>query len=180
MRPWFETVTDLRAGAEVLRRRRYGVIEVADERLVRVRLRPFAKWISLPEQRLLGTWHHRRRNANRCLLYYNQPWGHANYLALPYVLTGRGSTLGTLLTALATLDEIARIKRSDAIVCDVANPRISDRLLRRWGWEPHLQNDRWHRHWIKRFYGQYPARREVRMESAPQRDESRLQSMLVN
>jgi hypothetical protein len=38
---------------------------------------------------------------------------------------------------------------------DVSNLRISDRLLRRWGWEAHCPS-RWHRHFIKRYYGTYP------------------------
>jgi len=53
------------------------------------------------------------------------------------------------------LDEIARIKRSDALLTDASNLRISDRLLARWGWVPHTSS-RWHRHHIKRFYGNYP------------------------
>jgi hypothetical protein len=53
------------------------------------------------------------------------------------------------------LDEIARLKRSDALLCDVSNWRISERLMARFGWEPHCPS-RWHRHYIKRFYGEYP------------------------
>jgi hypothetical protein len=53
------------------------------------------------------------------------------------------------------LDEIARIKRSDAILAHVSNPQISDRLMWRWGWERHLvQSSK--RQFIKRFYGVYP------------------------
>jgi hypothetical protein len=47
------------------------------------------------------------------------------------------------------------IKRSDALLCDVLNERISDRLLQRWGWERHVL-DSPRRHHIKRFYGEYP------------------------
>ena len=78
-----------------------------------------------------------------------------NFLALKYVLSSRDTTLATFRLSLTVLDQIAAIKRSDAIVADVTNLRISDRLLRRWGWEPHLTGD-WRRHWIKRFYGSYP------------------------
>ena len=53
------------------------------------------------------------------------------------------------------LDEIARIKGTDAIVAELSNLRISDRLARRWGWEPHVPSSR-RRHYIKRFYGSYP------------------------
>ena len=58
--------------------------------------------------------------------------------------------------ALLVLDEIAKLKRTDAIVCEVSNWRISDRLLTRWGWESHLGESR-RRHFIKRFYGDYTA-----------------------
>jgi pyruvate,water dikinase len=52
---------------------------------------------------------------------------------------------------------IARLKGSDALLCDVANGRITTKLLSRWGWEPHCPS--WfHRHYIKRFYGVYPVR----------------------
>ena len=54
------------------------------------------------------------------------------------------------------LDQIARLKRTDALLCDIAGSRISDRLMSRFGWEPH-KPQRWHRNYIKRFYGQYPA-----------------------
>lgn len=153
---FFETVTDLRAQAEILRRRRYGVIEVAGERLVGVHLRPWPKLISIHEGLWFGGRYHRRHEGNRCLLYYNQPRAHSNFLALKYVRSSRGTTLATFRATLTLLDEIARIKGTDATVTDVSNLRISDRLLRRWGWEAHCAS-RWHRHFIKRYYGAYPA-----------------------
>ena len=76
--------------------------------------------------------------------------------ALKYVVSQRDCTLATIHEASNVLDRVARVKQSDAILCDVWNPRISDRLLARWGWEPH-KPARWHRHYIKRFYGVYPA-----------------------
>jgi hypothetical protein len=50
---------------------------------------------------------------------------------------------------LEVLDEVARIKNCDAIVCDASYYRISDRLLARWGWQAH-KPQRWHRNYIKR------------------------------
>ena len=78
-------------------------------------------------------------------------------MALAYVIAERGASFATFRRAVTTLDEVARIKGSDGIVCDVSNVRISDRLMIRWGWEPHLES-RWHRHYIKRFYGEYDER----------------------
>jgi len=153
--PLFETVTDLRDGAKVLLRRRYGVIEVAAGRLTRVTLRPFPKIISAPEIVLVGGWQHRHRAGDRAWLYYNQPRRFPNFLALKYIVSARQTPLATVIRGLQTLDEIARLKRSDAILCDVGNWRISTKLLARFGWEPHCPS-RWHRHYIKRFYGRYP------------------------
>lgn len=172
MLPGFATVTDLQSQAELLRARRFGVIEVANGCFQQIRLRPWPKAVSAWEV----WWSNARRGAvptkgvpakgvmpdtvshqrqDRCRLFYNQPWGHGNFLALRYVESWPGTRFGSFWLAVRLLDEIARIKESDALLCDVANVRISDRLLARWGWEPHLQQ-RWHRHFIKRFYGEYP------------------------
>ena len=151
----FTTVTDLERDADVLRRRRYGMIEMARGRLVGIHLRPWPKLVSLPEIIWIGTPFHRKTDGDRCWLYYNQPFRHRNFLALPYVVSTAKGSLASFHGALIILDEIARIKRSDAILCDATNQRISDRLFKRWGWEPHLPNSR-RRHFIKRFYGEYP------------------------
>jgi hypothetical protein len=70
---------------------------------------------------------------------------------LKYVVSARDTPLPTLRRALDVLDEIARLKRSDALLCDVGNWRVSRRLMTRWGWTHHCPS-RWHRHYIKRFY----------------------------
>jgi hypothetical protein len=152
----FQTITDLSADAEVVRQRRYGIIESSVGRLVAIRFRPFPKWASLPEVVFWGERRHRHCAADRCRLYFNQPLRFPNFLAVPYTVSGRGTKLATIYAALEALDEVARIKRIDAVLADVLNSRISDRLLARQGWTPHKPS-RWHRHFIKRFYGEYPA-----------------------
>lgn len=153
----FETIRDLTAGAAVIRRRRYGVVEAVAGRLIAVHFRPYPKWISFPEVLFWGASRHRRWEADCCRLYFNQPRRFSNFLAVPYIVSGRGTTLATFYAALDALDEIARIKRTDALLADVLNPRISPRFLARRGWSPHKPS-RWHRHFIKRFYGEYPTR----------------------
>jgi hypothetical protein len=167
MLPLFETVTDLVEGAEVLRRRAYGVIEIADGRLCRVLLRPLPKIISAPEILLFGQWRHRHQQGDRLLLYYNQPWRFRNFLVLRYMVSARQTGFATFSRAVAVLDEIARIKQSDALLCDASNWRISEKLMARWGWRPHCPS-RWHRHFIKRFYGQYPPALSAALEQSPQ------------
>jgi hypothetical protein len=84
-----------------------------------------------------------------------------NYLALKYVVSSAGASLRTFRAVLVLLDEIARLKGTDALVCDASNLRISDRLLARWGWQP-LAARPWHRNYVKRFYGDWPLSEEAR------------------
>jgi len=156
----FETVTDLERDAEILRRRRYGVVEAVEGRLWQVRLRPFPKLVSAIDILLVGRWRHEILRQDRCLLFYNQPLWHPGFLAVTCLASGRGTRLATVCRALETLDRIAEIKRVDALLCDVANPRISAEILARWGWEPHCPS-RWHRNYIKRFYGRYSTRADM-------------------
>jgi len=153
--PLFETITNLEEGAETLRRRPFGVIEVANGRFRRIVLRPFPKIVSVPGILLVGGWRHRHCSGDRLRLYYNQPRRFHNFLVLKYVESARNTSMATLTRALAVLDEIARCKGADALLCDVSNWRVSTRLIGRWGWTPHCPS--WfHRHYIKRFYGNYP------------------------
>jgi hypothetical protein len=78
-----------------------------------------------------------------------------NFLALKYIVSTTGTSYRTFRAALVVLDAIAALKRIDAIVCDASNFRLSDRLMARLGWEPH-KPQRWHRNYIRRFYGTYP------------------------
>ncbi len=151
----FSSVTDLREGAALLQSQRYGVIVARQGRLAHVRFRPWPKVISIPEIGLLGSLRHRYHGKDECRVFYNQPLGHSSFLALRYVESGVGTSLLSVNVALAALDEIARLKRSDALLCDAASFRLSERVMRRYGWESHKPS-RWHRNYIKRFYGDYP------------------------
>lgn len=154
---WFpKTITDFDTGHELLRARRYGAIETVAGRLQAIHLRPWPKLVTLPEILPLGPRYHAAGDADRCLLYYNQPWQMPNFLALKYVVSTAGTSYRTSRAALLVLDAVAELKGTDAIVCDAANVRLSDRLMARLGWEPH-KPQRWHRNFIRRFYGQYPA-----------------------
>ena len=118
----------------------------------------------LPELLPLGPRYHARGTADRCLLYYNQPWRMPNFLALKYIVSTSGTSYRTFRAALVVLDTVAVLKQVDAIVCDAANMRLSDRLMARLGWEPH-KPQRWHRNYVRRFYGEYPANTLVHFAS---------------
>jgi hypothetical protein len=133
--PLFETATELDDAAVL--RRRYGVIETRGGQLVRVSLRPWPHVASLRELWPLGDRWRPMGPADRCRLYYNQPRGHDGFLALRYVASTPGTSYATFRAALVALDTIGRLKGIDALLCDAANQRLSDRFLRRMGWEPH-------------------------------------------
>ncbi len=145
----FAAVTDLEADADRLRRRASGVIETACGRLERVVLRPYPKIVTSIGSRLWGGLEHRLRRGNRCRLYFNHARRFPQFLALRYVVTTRDAEYATFYTALATLDEIARLRGIDALLCDAANLRLSDRFLARLGWAPHAPMPG-HRNFIKR------------------------------
>jgi hypothetical protein len=164
--PWLtETISDLETGRERLRAPSHGVIETVGGELRAIHLRSWPKLVSWTELWPLGPRYHARGDADRCLLYFNQPRRMPNFLALRYVVSTGGTTYRTFRAALTVLDAIAEIKQIDAIVCDAANVRISDRLLARLGWEPH-KPQRWHRNFIRRFYGEYPSSSIIPPQSA--------------
>lgn len=151
---WFDSVTALDSGRQLIRQRRYGVIIVRRGEFESIQFRPWPKLISVAEVRWWGGWRREWVTPDECLLYYNQPLQHSNYLTLAYAHTSWATPYRSSLLALRILDQVAAIKRSDAILCEVTNSRISDRALRRHGWERHLESSS-RRHWIKRFYGDY-------------------------
>ena len=157
MAPLFETVTHLGREADRLQCRPHGVIEAVDGQFCRVVLRPWPKLASLGGTLLLGKMRHVMVHGDRCRLFYDQVRRHPNYLAVKYIESGKGTSYRTFRRVLETLDEIARIKKSDALFCELATWRISRLMMYRWGWEPHPVS-RWRRHYIRRFYGEYPPR----------------------
>lgn len=156
--PLFSSVTNLTLDSETLRQRRYGVIEVIDGQFHQVLLRPWPKILVGPEVVWFGKWLHQWRHGDRLLLYYNQPRRYSNFLALVFALSNRETSMRTVRVGLEALEEIARLKKSDAMLCDLSNWRISQRFMQRWGWVSHCPTSWWHRHFIKRFYGNYPPR----------------------
>ena len=146
----FHSVRDLETTPEVVLGGRYGTIQIEAGLLTEVRFRPFPKRVSIWETRGLGAWRHRGRPGDRCQLYFNQPRSIPDLLALIYVESTAQSTLRTIYRGLEVLDQIARLKGCDAIVSDVSNQRISDRMLERHGWVRHCLHLRG-RHFIKRF-----------------------------
>lgn len=145
-------VTHVARKHDWLARRRAGRIVTQDGKLRAV----YGRWWPYGGNMLQVQWDllFRTMPVDRCELFFHAPLACPNFLTLDYVHSGPSTSLSTFYAATLVLDEIAKIKRSAAIVCHVTNQRISDRLLERWGWQAHCPN--WKgRHFIKRLYGQY-------------------------
>ncbi len=151
----WQTVTYFEQDAPLLRRARYGIIETSGGELTAIHLRPWPKLISLPECWPTGPRFHGGGPVDCCWLYYNQPRQMPEFLALRYMVSTAGTTFATFRAALAALDQVASLKKADAAICDAGNLRLSARLMRRFGWEAH-KPQRWHRNYIRRYYGNYP------------------------
>ncbi len=152
---FYKKITDWDLGKEDLCRGRYGVIETRAHQFYAVHLRPWPKLISLRELIPVGDRYHAYGTADRCLLYYNQPRSASNFLALKYIVSTSGTSYRTLVASFKLLEMLAEIKASDALVTDVANQRLSDRFMKRLGWESH-KPQKFHRNYIRRYYGTYP------------------------
>jgi hypothetical protein len=151
----FATVDDWNAASDLVRRGHYGIIETRRGRFSALHLRPWPKLVSWREIWPVGLRYHGGGDPDCCRLYYNQPRSYPNFLALRYIVSTPRTSYATFRAALVMLDAVAELKGIDAVVCDAANVRLSDRLFARFGWEPH-KPQRWHRNYIRRYYGVYP------------------------
>ena len=153
----FQTISCPERDKDIVLRRSYGVIEVRNAELYAIHFRPYPKLVSVAEIKWSEFWQRSTATiqCDRVLLYFNQPLLHKKFLALKYFVSDYKSSLASIAVCLSVLDYVAKIKQTDAIVTEITNNRIKDRHLSHFGWEEHMQGKR-ARHWIKRFYGEYP------------------------
>lgn len=141
-------IVDLELESSRVARLRCGRIEVTDGRLVAVHPRRMVAAASVA-----GVWWDifaGRGDHQRCEIDFHVPRGMPAFVTLDYIRAGRRAGYANFRRAVRTLEQIAIIKGSHAIVAHVTNPMITDRLLTRLGWQEHCLNWRG-RHWIRRF-----------------------------
>lgn len=126
---------------------RYGVVIVRSDGKLIIRRRWFPSWPSLWDQWLDNRW---RRLPSRCVkLYFNQPRSCPGFLVLAYAQAGPDTKPSSLQLGLSSLDAIARKRNLRAIVCHATNKKLTDRVMRYFGYERHAANLRG-RHYIRR------------------------------
>ncbi|PQO42723.1 hypothetical protein [Blastopirellula marina] len=151
---WLETLDNLNAAADLVRRRRYGIIRVTGGKFHSLSFRPWPKLISRFEIVTLGRWKH-AQGGDDCRLFYNFPVTSPGFLTLAYIESTSQTSWKSLRRSAEVLDWIAEIRGANASVCELSNEKLSTRLMQRAGWEPHCQHLTG-RHFIKRYYGEYP------------------------
>jgi hypothetical protein len=160
MAKWFVRIDDIEAERERVRQARYGMIEAVAGQFRQLQLRPWPKLVSGVEAMWIGGATHARKQRDRVRFWYSQPFGHNHYLILSYAVSEMGTSALTLRAAFRVLDRIAEFKKCDAILCEASNPRLNDRIMKYWGFERHMPNAR-RKHYIRRFYGEFPAPRNI-------------------
>lgn len=80
-----------------------------------------------------------RRSASNgeCRFFYSFPWRTPGFMAVNYMTSGEQTNYRTMLLGVQILEQIARHKKSNAIVCQAYSDRLSERLMHRWGYVRH-------------------------------------------
>ena len=79
-------------------------------------------------------------NVNSCHVFFSFPRKAPGFLTVNYFRTGAQTEYSTILFATQVIEQIARIRACRAIVCQVISKRISERLMKRWGYVPHAKS----------------------------------------
>jgi hypothetical protein len=79
----------------------------------------------------------RPASKGECRIFYSFPIRTPGFMAINYLTGGEQTSYRTLLLGGQVLEEIARSRKSIAIVCQAVSVRLSDRLMHRWGFVRH-------------------------------------------
>ncbi len=74
---------------------------------------------------------------DECRFYFAFPRRAPGFMSLLYVHAGEKTYYQTFHRGIAAIESVARLHRSHAIVCQVTNDRLTERLMERWGYERH-------------------------------------------
>ena len=87
---------------------------------------------------------------DECRFFYSFPRSSPGFMTLNYALTGPSTRYQTIRRAVGIADDIAAIKKANAIVCQAFNKRVTESIMNRWGYVRHAAG-LGDNHYIKRF-----------------------------
>ena len=126
----------------------FGEIELSHGQLVRIRPRWWprfgSQWESFQDSYV------RTLPEDFLRAYYAFPWRAPGYMTVLYAQSGPRTQYKTLHRAVEAMNEIASLRDTQAIVCQLVNQRGTERLMNRWGYVRHAAS-LGDNHFIKRF-----------------------------
>ena len=126
---------------------RYGEIELSNGSLVAIYRRWWprigSQWEACQDSYI------RTLPADSCRAYFAFPVRAPGYMTVLYARGGPNMQYKTIYQAVLAMDEIAKLRDSKAIVCQVISERGTERLMNRWGYVRHAAKLR-DNHYIKR------------------------------
>ena len=140
-------VYSVEENAEKVSSWRYGEIELANGRLNAIYPRWWPRMGSLWESRWDNFY--RTMPADHCIAYYAFPHSAPGYMSVLYARSGPNTQYKTVYSAVSTMDQIAKLRNSNAIVCQMVSQRGTERLMNRWGYVRHATS-LGDNHYIKR------------------------------
>ena len=126
------SVPSLEGNSDKIRSWNYGELELSDGNLIGI----YPRWWP----RIASQWeafqdsYIRTLRADFCRAYYAFPRRAPGFMSVLYAKSGPNTQYKTLYRAVLVIDEIARLKDADAIVCQTISSRASERLMNRCGY----------------------------------------------
>lgn len=139
---WLPSVASIDHHASEISRWRYGTVLLRNGKLIAIQARWWPRWgtvFGAMMDRVVRT-----LPEDECRFYFAFPRSAPGFMSLLYVHAGEKTTYQTFHQGIASIEAIARLRRSHAIVCQVTNDRLSERMMNRWGYvkhAPHLGPD---------------------------------------
>lgn len=80
-----------------------------------------------------------RVKERECHVYYSFPMRTPGFMAVQYLVCGQETPYATLRRSVEIVSWIARARGCQAVVCQAISDRLSERVMKRWGYVPHAK-----------------------------------------
>jgi len=128
-------VNSIHGHRDLIRAWRYGEVELSNGEFVGI----YARWWP----RFGSQWETWQETYNptlppdSCRAYYAFPRKAPGFMSVLYARSGPSTQYKTIYRAVNAMDEIAKLRDAQAIVCQMVTERGSERLMKRWGYVRH-------------------------------------------
>jgi hypothetical protein len=128
-------VTRLESCESQIARWRYGEVETCEGQVTGLYARWWPRIGSELDVAMDNYLSQLRENSAR--FYYAFPLRSPGYMTILYAHSGPRTSYATLYRGIETMDAIAKLRRTNAIVCQATNAKLEERTMNRWGYVRH-------------------------------------------